>query len=311
LATADLIILNGISRFTETQLSQLAESSQRANLLLIPHEKDNTAVNKLLLRLGAKTYDAIDTSTLQTQQVNVEDPFFAESFSGSLTEVYWPKVKKHFRLQGNTNQPTYLLMQLANSEALFLRYSVGGNNIFQLTVPLAETWSDIARHPVIVPLFIKSLMRGSNIGGYTGTIGTDMRFDLTTPRRSEKPASLSIGSWQQYPRQQRGGTSLSIVAGADLPKAGTYTLIDVPDTLGLLAFNLPKTESNMQRYTVEALQEWIDNAGAKNMSVLQAEAVNLAETLKNWQQGTQLWQLMLLLAICFFLIEVILLKLLK
>lgn len=304
---ADLIILNGLSQISTGLQNQLLARATEANILIIPNSRSHSSINSLASTLGIKTFGAVDTATLASKTVNTSDPFFAEVFSGTLNRVYWPTVKKHFRLLGNSGLPAFMLMQLANGDELFVRYSNGQNNIFQLAVPLDEGFSDLANHPVVVPIFIKSLMKRNNISGFTGTIGADNRFDFSVNQKQEEPALLAKGTLNFIPQQQVFGNRLSMVAGSEIEKAGVYTVLNRSDTLGRLAFCLPRVESDLARYSATDLENWIHKNNASNLRVLQADSSNLGVQFTAWQQGKQLWRWALGLALFLIFVEVILL----
>jgi hypothetical protein len=311
LEEADLIILNGVSQMSSGLQNQLATRAGQTNFLLIPNPRSNGSNNDLATRLGINQFGALDTAKLASQRANTNDPFFEDVFSGSLDKVYWPTAKKHFRLSGVAILPAFKLMTLANGDDFFVRYASGQANIFQLTVPLDEGFTDLAKHPVIVPILIKSLMKSNSISGYTGTIGTDQRFDFKLNTVQESPAEMRKGGYEVIPQQQVFGTRLSIVAGTELTKAGIYTVVDHGDTLGKLAFTIPISESNLSRFSAEELADWIDENNATNLRVLQADSASLGVTFKAWQQGVQLWRWALGLALLLIIVEVILLKYLK
>ena len=311
LEEADLIILNGVNQMSSGLLNQLAARAGQTNFLLIPNPRSNNSNNDLAARLGIKQFGALDTAKLASQRANTSDPFFEDVFSGSLDKVYWPTAKKHFRLGGVANLPTFKLMTLANGDDFFVRYASGQGNVFQLSVPLDETFSDLNKHPVVVPILIKSLMKSNTISGYTGIIGADQRFDFQLKSTHESPAVMRKGNYEVIPKQQVFGTRLSMVAGTELTKAGVYNLVNQGDTLGQLAFSIPIDESDLARYTNDQLVEWIDENNATNLRVLQADSASLGATFKAWQQGVQLWRWALALALLLIIVEVILLKYLK
>jgi hypothetical protein len=311
LEDADLIILNAVNPLSSGLQNQLAARAGQTNFLLLPNAGSNNSLNDLAARLGIKQFGALDTAKLASKIVNKADPFFAEVFSGSLEKVYWPTAKKHFRLGGTANLPTFTLMTLANGDDFFVRYATGQTNIFQLAVPLDQSFSDLAKHPVVVPIFIKSLMKSNSISGFTGIIGTDQRFDFNQKTAHESPAVMHKGDFEVIPQQQIFGNRLSIVAGTELTKSGVYNLINQGDTLGQLAFAIPVAESDLSRFSADELRDWIDENNASNIRVLEADSASLSTTFKAWQQGTQLWRWALALALLFILIEVILLKYFK
>jgi len=292
--------------------SSLISHADHANIFLIPSAKNPEKLNSFCTQIGAKNYGKLDTAKLETQKINTTDPFFQEVFAGSTQDAYWPTVNKHYKFVGNTTRPTFNLMTLVNGDPLFLRLSNKSVNIFQLAIPLDETFSNIVTHPVVVPLFIKALVKKDNISSFTGEIGIDSRFDIKTiDNTSETPISLTGYDVDFIPRQQKRGNITSIVAGADLQRAGNYKLQLNEKTLGTISFNTSKSESDLQRFSVGELKTIISNRNLDNVSILEANAATLKTVLIELQQGIQLWKYCLLIALIFVLLEVILLRFLK
>lgn len=312
LQQADVIILQEIQNLSPGLENLLAEQSSRSNILIIPPATDAAGLNGLAQKLGIRTFGQKDTARLATQTVNMQDPFFADVFSGSQQKVYWPTVKLHYKLSGGSNLPAFNLLSLANGAPLFVRYAKGNTNVFQLASPLGEKTSDIATHPIVVPIFIKSLIKKDNISSLSGVAGTDSRFDFVmSTDNSQQTAQLVRGPQRYIPRQQFLGTRLSVYAGSEHSRSGYYSLEKAEEKIATIAFNRPATESDLARYTTEDLQDYISKTNMTNLSVLQADAPALSATFAEWQQGKHLWRYFLAAALFFVLIEIIFLRFLK
>ena len=312
LLEADLIIVYQLNTVSSGLENTLVEAAAQANMLIIPSATAATAVNGLCSRIGVSTFGTLDTTTLASQVRNGNDPFFQNVFSGSLKDAYWPTAKQHFRVKGSSVLPTFPLLALANGDALFTRFSSKQQNYFVLNVPLDASFSDLTRHPIIVPILIKSLLKRSTLNGYNGFVGKDQRFDfLLAQPENDAPARVQLGNYTFIPRQERFDQRLSISTGAALVENGIYHVLRQTDTLGLLAFNAPKKESDLLRYSPADLEAAIQNIGAQNIAVLRAETKTVKSVVRQWQQGIQLWRYALILALLLILVEVILLRFLK
>lgn len=312
LLQADLIILQELRTVSSGLENILIEAANNANLLIIPAEKNAQALNALCVKLGLETFGDVDTSKLSSRAVNIDDPFFQNVFRGALTDVYWPTVNAHFPTRGTTALPTFRLLALANGDPLFTRFSANQQNYFMLTTPLGEAYSDLANHPVIVPILLKSLLKRNAINGYTGVVGHTQRFDfLIKDEQSDAAARLQKGTYVQIPRQERIDNRLSISTGTEFTEKGYYHISRSTDTIGVIALNVPKRESDLQRFTPEALREAVTNSGADNINVLSADVKSVETVIRQWQQGIQLWRYVLAISLLLILVEVILLRFLK
>lgn len=309
---SDLIILHELTQLSPGLENLLAEQSNSSNLLIIP-SANPTGLNSLLQKLGTRTYTTKDTATLATQSVNLQDPFFVDVFSGNNQKSYWPTVKQHFRLGADGRLPAFNLLTLANGAPLFIRYSRGNTNVFQLSTSLRTNWSDIGAHPLVIPLFIKSLIKKDNINTLTGTCGIDSRFDLTMDEEvnSQSTVSLHRANASYIPRQQIQNKKISMVAGSEHARKGYYHVQAGEEKLATLAFNIAPAESRISRFSLEELEKLIEDKKLTNISLLRTDASSLQANFIAWQQGKHLWRHFLLAALIFVLGEIILLRFLK
>jgi hypothetical protein len=312
LTDADLIIINEVTSISSGLESILIQASSSANLLIIPPADKAQNLNPLCRKLGVQQYGRIDTATLASNRVNTTDPYFADVFSGSLNQAYWPTANQHYKLTGSAQLPTFRLMELANGDAFFIRYTNGQTNILQLTTTLGSSFSDIATHPVIVPLFIKALLKRNNISGFTGYAGSEQRFDLELAEPAgEQPIQLAQGVNTFIPRQRINGKQVQLLVGDEITRKGFYQLQSQATNVGQLAFNIPVHESDLERFTIDNLNQWLEVNNLTNIDVIKGTKDTIQNAISEYRQGVQLWRYALMLALLFLLLEIMLLRFLK
>jgi hypothetical protein len=312
LSNADLIILNEVTSLSSGLENILIQATETANLLIIPPAEHAQRLNPLCKKLGVQQYGRIDTATLASKRINTSDPYFADVFSGNLDQAYWPTAQQHYKLTGTTQLPTFRLIELANDDPFFVRYSNQQTNILQLTTPLGESFSDITTHPVIVPLFIKALLKKNSISGFTGYAGVEQRFDLElTQPAGEQAIQLKQGGNFLIPRQRIRGKQVQFLIGTEITRMGHYTLAHEAKDIGKLAFNIPILESDLQRFNPDELRDWLSANGLDHVVVVTGTIETIQNTIREYRQGIQLWRYALGLALLFLLLEIFLLRFLK
>jgi hypothetical protein len=100
----------------------------------------------------------------------------------------------------------------------------------------------------------------------------------------------------------------------DIPKftlnPGFSYITTRKDSLGLLAFNLEKAESQMTVFTVKELDKLV--AGQKNISIFEPGSRQaFGNEIKARYLGEPLWKYCLALALLFILAEILLIRFLK
>ena len=133
-----------------------------------------------------------------------------------------------------------------------------------------------------------------------------MRFDSL---RDDQPLRW-IGDDEVVPSQRKVNDQVIF----DLPKfsitKGFYKIVDVQDTLSLLAFDLDKSESLLDQYSGAEMKNLMGSGD--NITIFQVGSSEaFSNEIKERYLGTPLWKFALLLAMFFLLMEILLIRFLK
>ena len=78
-----------------------------------------------------------------------------------------------------------------------------------------------------------------------------------------------------------------------------------------MAYNYKRNESDPKFYSIEEINNIVDEKGLKQFNTIDSNDQNLQETLQELNNGKQLWQYFLALAILFIILEALVIRLWK
>jgi len=110
------------------------------------------------------------------------------------------------------------------------------------------------------------------------------------------------------PEHRRVNSHLDIFPHGQITSAGNYTLYNSETQIKGLSFNYDRTESELEFYTVDEIESYLDDNGLRNFQVVETADRPFVQTLADLSKGKQLWRWFVLLTLLFLLGEVLLLR---
>jgi hypothetical protein len=179
-----------------------------------------------------------------------------------------------------------------------------------MACPLEKEYTDLYNQALFVPVMYRIAASGKRMENKAYYQTSESLITLRADSLlGEEPVRL-IGQQEIVPAQRKMNDQLIL----EIPKfaiaPGFYEAIFQRDTLDLLAFNLDKSESILDQYDAEQVQELLGNRN--NISLFQATTVEtFSNAIKERYLGTPLWKYAIVLALVFLLAEVLLIRFLK
>lgn len=304
---SQLIILNEPSTLSSGLSSELKKYVEQGGLLLvIPPAQPNQELNNFLNELSGVAYGPAVKQALKADHINIHEDLFEDVFQQVPRNIDLPVVTQHYELQRNSRSRGVSVMQLNNGQPFVYQASCRKGRLFMLTAPLDESWTNLPRHAVFVPMMLKLAlgnayrMRLYYVMDRDRWIDTDLDWQGTEKTAQIKGNDADLLS---DVKQQDGRNEVFI--DQQLKKAGIYTLGKKNDMKAsmLVALNYKRDESYMQTIPPGEL------AADGHAQVMNDDATVLQQKISRELSGTQLWRLCVLLALVFVLIEILLLKL--
>jgi len=234
-----------------------------------------------------------------------KNPFFEDIFSAGEGNFLMPDALPVFYMKGGQQ-----LLKLKN-EVPFLAQFGKDKNVYVLASPLVEANTNFHQHALFVPVMYKvaaSARRG----------GKELFYSINEPFIRLKLDSIKSGDILKLKKKEAELIPIQRIVGAEwigeLPSysiaPGYYYLTYQGQDLDLLAFNNGKEESQLGTFSKDELLE--NFSLSKNVSIFDGEKEgSISQGLEERTLGKSFWKQALLLAICFLLAEVLLIRYFK
>jgi hypothetical protein len=297
--------VNSISEGLGQHLKNYLE--QGGNLMIFPAANaDIPSYQRFLISIKAGFPTKLVKEESKVKALNLQSPVFKDVFDHFPQQPDLPKVLQYFDLKQNAGVNSESIMAIAAGQAFFSTYRTGNGRVYLSAVPLDESFSNLPRHALFVPLIFRiALLSGVNEPLFY-MLGKDevltlKQLDLSSPEL----ISLQKQDLRIIPDVRNiGGRSLLYI-GDQVREIGNYRLIRQDSLLAMAAFNDNRRESDLRYMTSDSLSEFFKEM---QHQVFQPDKISMKEVLSDENFGIQLWKLCLILTLIFLAVEVLLIR---
>jgi Aerotolerance regulator N-terminal len=301
LASADLVIVNGLEKIEPALQAALSSYKNSNSLLIIPSAKPDADSYQQLIGLKMKT-NAEEKTPTPLSPPDFQNPLLQNVFEEKTTAMAMPSATK--LLDWGTDRSAVL--QFKDSRP-FLSQS---GNLFLMACPLEKTFTDFYNHALFVPLMYRmaALNKRSEQKPYY-SLSSSLISISADSLVGEEPIKMH-GKQEMIPQQRRLGDRVLLEVPKFSADPGFYSVTFKKDTLDVVAFNLDKAESMLNFFTGEEAKAQF--GGTNSISIFTATSPEaFRNEIKERYLGSPLWKYALVLALIFLLVEVLLLRFLK
>lgn len=303
---ANLLVLNEIPSITGALASAINNRLQAggATLLIPSAETANTGYENIAG--WSARLSPVASGALSFAVPDIESPYFSGVFSEMDDNLELPTA----RVLYNLNPSSQVILRLRNG-APFFTASGTENKLLVMASPLSGEFSTLPRHALFVPLMyrVATLSRNSASDLYARTDSDLIR--ITIPKEiGNTIVKLKSELLEITPDQRISGNELVISTTEGVIIPGIYQVMANDEYLGMLAFNLPKSESILQYFSKQELEQLggliknFDVTGTRELATFEKE-------LTVRFTGFPLWKYALLIAIGFLIAELLIIRLLR
>lgn len=301
LATADLVVVNGIDKLDAALAEAINSYKEKFGaLLIIPGTQPDLISYQKLISAPLTKVGEIELSDLN--KPDFRNPFFANVFEEKNTSIAMPQASQLIRWGTDRSA----ILQFKNNQPFLSQFG----NTFLLASPLDKKFTDFFNHALFVPVMYRIAASGKKseqplyYSSSTGSIAISADSIV-----GEEPIKL-VGNQELIPTQRNMNGHWQL----DLPKhlltSGFFYAMNRKDTLGLMAFNLDKHESSLEQLNADEAKSLLGNNSA--ISVFKGtSADSFISEVKEKYLGKPLWKYAIMLGLLFLLAEVLLIRFLK
>ncbi|UJH67175.1 BatA domain-containing protein [Allomuricauda sp. SCSIO 65647] len=289
----NIIVLDALTDIPQS-LSQVLKSfkGNGGSLVIIPpKEADMDSYGPLLLGIGSMRFTAWVPIEKNISSISFQHPILANVFEREVSNFQYPKVMGYYRTKGLA---TSILRYDGNDSFL-----VGTDGAYVFTTPLQADNTNFKSSPLIVPIFYNMAVASLKEPSLYETLGQTSQIDMPVSTISDNILKLVRDDEEFIPRQRSFANKTTLYFDGNLTRAGTYTIRNGKENVGMISFNYPRSES-LLRY-----QELPETPAVVKTDNLE-EAF---ETLNAQNNITSYWKWFVILALFFALMEVFIQKL--
>ena len=300
----DLIILDELETISNPLIQGLNSFVEnKGKLVIIPainSEIEN--YNKLLLSFDAGIISGKFDDDKKISKINYEHPFFNKVFEKEIYNFQYPILSEGFTFVLN-NASSLLQFDDLTDFASELNYKEG--KIFLIAAPLSDPGNKFSNSPLVVPLFYNFSLESQDNEAIYLTIGQTQHVIIQSDNSGDEPIKIIQNEMEFIPLQTRNNDKVRITTSEFPIMSGIYDFKSKEQTIEKIAYNYNRRESEL---SYQSLQQLVDQY--KNIHLYDS----IEKAIKDGNErnnNKNLWQLFVIFALVFLVLEILLQKFLK
>jgi preprotein translocase subunit SecG len=306
LNSCDVIILDEVNEFSSGLLSEIEKQLKAAKVIVsFPSAQSNLNVNDFNTRFGLAKNTSVQKINERIEKINQNSNLFKDIFLGQQNSRFdLPNVQAYlpFNKQGGSPE---VLIELANSQSLLNRYTIGEGVVYQFAFPLNPSFSDLPKHALVVPMMLRigTIHHGS--GNVSFTIGSNSSLELRNSINAEKvKKELRKGEYAFIPEIRNVNGSYRMYVADQIKEPGVYEYRLDGVTSALFAFNADRKESDMLALSTNELKNKI----GEQAKIWKPGDASISKFITDRSFESKLWKICVILALFFMGLEILLIR---
>ncbi|MAX69312.1 MAG: hypothetical protein CMP60_06475 [Flavobacteriales bacterium] len=305
----DLIILNQINNFS-TGFSSFIKSyiEKGGSICVIPSENANIAsYNSFLKQLNTNQFSTEEVGNIKISTLNLKNPIFNSVFSTSKIKnnINLPSVSNYYKLQENSKIIKENIFRLENSDEFLNSYRKEKIHLF--SSPLSEGNNTFSKHALFVTTLFNMGLNSVKTDDLYYIINQDLEIKLpkTNPQKENifhlqsEDLDLILENNPNY-----------LLTHNKIKNASHYKLLQEDQILQTISFNYNRSESNIEQFTEEELDNFITLNKTDNVKMFSSD-ISINQNMENINKNKEIWKGLVLLSLLFITIEILLIKTIK
>ncbi len=318
LSSFQVIILNEVKAISSGFAQELVNYiSNGGTVLFFPgFEGEIESYNNFFKVLKTNYFTHIDTHKTKIERINYENEIYSNVFKKTEDNINLPEIYQHFVFSHHTFTKDEAILTTQNNHTIISITPFGKGKIYISAIPTSTEYSNFAKHPIFVPTIYNIALNSQPISKIYYTIGKDETIEISKTGEGYNVFHIinSSNTYDFIPQYSPGalGTNFNVKLSLkqNITKADNYVIKNKEKPLMGIAFNYNRNESDLSFYMKKEILEILKKLDLNNFSLIDTKnQTRFIQTLKQINQGKQLWKLFIILALIFFGIEIALLRL--
>lgn len=316
LSTYHFVVLDELTEISDglgTELKKFAEKG--GSVFVIPASTSNISTyNSFFSSCGVNGFGGIDTTNTKLSRIDPDQPYFKDVFESIPENMEVPMIKSLYPIQRGGGGNDDIILTTTSGQRFFVKNKTGKGNVYQLCVPLQESFSNFAKNILFVPVVIKAALQSVKGGELYYTISKQNFAELNVISNDDdrvfKIRSLDDKT-EFIPEQKTVNSATFLYFNNQVKAAGAYKVIQNEVQAGQLAFNYNRIESDPETLKPEMILQKLNEMGLQHMGLLKANKDLIKKQITELDQGIRLWKFFVILALLFIACEILLARFMK
>ncbi len=307
IASQNLIVLNELENIPTALQKELSNFVLKGgSLVIIPATKLSIEnYNQFFESLKIGKITGRSETEHQINTINFSHPILDNVFEKQIKNFQYPNVKKGYEIHLKNASS---ILRYDNQHTFISESKLKKGKIYCIAAPINRKNSNFKNSPLIVPIFYNFGKQSFNITALYYTIGNANTIDIQTKVKNDEVIHIEENNNKEnsiIPFQQVSQNKVQIITEDNLLKAGFYQVKKKDVAITNIAYNYNRLESNTQYANIESeLKQY------KNVQ-FSTDIKQMFQEIKDNYSVTSYWKWFVVLAILFWIIEMLLVKFMK
>ncbi len=267
-----VIILNELNDISSGLANELKNFRQKgANIVIIPSENiDITSYNAAMQTLNLPIWERVIAKNVKVKTIDANNKLFKNVFSQTTDNMEMPQVKKYYKISASSSAKQDILT-LANNDAFFVESSKNGSDVFLFATPLNDKWTDFVSQSIFVPIMWNMVLYSTVLPPSFVAMNSNEFIDISILDTDKKSEYIKLKNKENnteiIPQMQAIGNRYGFFLHNQIKHAGFYDIVSNDKTIGCIAMNYPRLESNLTFMNASEINKELKKTGYDNYSV--------------------------------------------
>jgi len=231
-----------------------------------------------------------------------EHPFFNNVFEKEIYNFQYPTLNEGFILLLKNASP---LLQFEDRTDFASEIKYKDGKVYVIAAPLSGLGNKFSNSPLVVPLFYNFSLEGQQNAAIYKTIGQTNHMIVQSNISGDQPIKIVRNELEFIPLQSKNNDKIRITTNDYPLTAGIYEFKSNDNVIEKIAYNYNRKESDLSYQSLQPLADQYNN-------IYLYESIDKAIKDGNQRNNNKnLWQLFIIFALVFLVLEILLQKFLK
>ncbi len=302
-----LIILSDINSISTGLADELRKALKNgSNVFVFPAENINDGYLSLQNALRFPRLTNFNISKRDVGSIIYESGLFDDVFMTRRNNIKLPIVNSSYNI--DASQYIEPLLKYKDGGTYISRYAIDNGFVYLCTSSADAEINSLSKNAeIFLPVLFKASVSGKNTSSFSFTLGVDQWIETSVPDNiSLKDNTIRLKGPEEFITSARlSPGKMRIELSDPLKKAGIYDIYNQEQSLGSIAFNDNRLESNLDFFTKDELKTIFGDRA----NIIDPQQVgSLTASLKDIHEKNGLWWYFILAGIVFLIIESLLIR---